>query len=288
MKNMSDTILRAMSRDGSARILVIKSTDTVAECMRVHNTTPTASATLGRVITAASLMGTTLKDKTDSLTLTFRGDGEAGMVMAVSDYSGNVKGYIENPGVDLPLRSNGKLNVGGAIGRGTVNIVRKESGKEPYVGISEIQTGEVAEDISYYYVQSEQIPTMLALGVLIDKDYSCAGAGGVFVQLLPFYDDAVAERLEQNAANLASISKLIADGADCKRLLDIVADGIECDIFDELDVGYVCDCSEERTKRAVISLGRTELEKIFTEQDSVEVCCRFCNKKYTFGKEIME
>ncbi len=285
---MSDTILRAMSRDGSARILVIKSTDTVAECMRVHNTTPTASATLGRVITAASLMGTTLKDKTDSLTLTFRGDGEAGMVMAVSDYSGNVKGYIENPGVDLPLRSSGKLNVGGAIGRGTVNIVRKESGKEPYVGISEIQTGEVAEDISYYYVQSEQIPTMLALGVLIDKDYSCAGAGGVFVQLLPFYDDAVAERLEQNAANLASISKLIADGADCKRLLDIVADGIEYDIFDELDVGYVCDCSEERTKRAVISLGRTELEKIFTEQDSVEVCCRFCNKKYTFGKEIME
>ncbi len=285
---MSDTILRAMSRDGSARILVINSTESVAECMRVHNTTPTASATLGRVITAASLMGTTLKNKTDSLTLSFRGNGEAGMVMAVADYMGNVKGYIENPGVDLPLKSNGKLDVGGAIGYGTVNIVRKEGDGEPYVGISEIQTGEIADDISYYYVQSEQIPTMLALGVLVDKDYSCAGAGGVFVQLLPFYDEAVAEKLEKNAEKLATISKLIADGADCKKLMDIVLDGIEYDIFDELDVGYVCDCSEERTRRAVKSLGKAELEKIFTEEENIEVCCRFCDKKYTFGKEILD
>ncbi len=284
---MGDNILRAMSRDGSARILVINSTQTVAECIRLHNTSPTASATLGRVITAASLMGTTLKNKDDSLTLTFRGNGEAGIVMAVSDYAGNVKGYIENPGVDLPLKSNGKLNVGAAVGSGTLNIIRKEENKEPYVGISEIQTGEIAEDISYYYVQSEQIPTMLALGVLIGTDCGCAGAGGVFVQLLPFYDEAVAEKLEQNAAKLASISKLIADGADCKKLLDITLEGIEYDIFDELDVGYVCDCSRERTARAVASLGREELEKIFSEQEKIEVCCRFCDKKYTFGKEIL-
>ncbi len=284
---MSDTILRAMSRDGSARILAVNSTNTVAQCMKFHNTSPTASATLGRVITAASLMGTTLKNKTDSLTLTFRGDGDAGIVMAVSDYSGNVKGYIENPAVDLPLKSNGKLDVGGAVGHGTLNIVRKEGEGEPYIGISEIQTGEVAEDISYYYVQSEQIPTMLALGVLVDKDLSCAGAGGVFVQLLPFYDDEVADRLEQNASKLASISKLIADGADCKDLLDIVCDGIEYDIFDELDIEYRCDCSEERTRRAVCSLGKAELEKIFTEQEKIEVCCRFCDKKYEFGKELL-
>ncbi len=285
---MSDTILRAMSRDGSARILVINSTEAVGECMRVHNTTPTASAALGRVITAASLMGTTLKNKTDSLTLSFRGNGEAGMIMAVADYMGNVKGYIENPGVDLPLKSNGKLDVGGAVGYGTVNIVRKEGDGEPYVGISEIQTGEIADDISYYYVQSEQIPTMLALGVLVDRDHTCAGAGGVFVQLLPFYDEAVADKLEKNAEKLASISKLIADGADCKKLMDIALEGIEYDIFDELDVGYVCDCSEERTLRAIRSLGNTELERIFAEEEKIEVCCRFCDKKYTFGKEILD
>ncbi len=285
---MSDKILRAMTRDGSARVLVINSTDTVNECIKVHNTTPTATATLGRVLTAASLMGTTLKNKTDSLTLTFKGDGEAGMVMAVADYMGNVKGYIENPLVDLPLKSNGKLNVGGAVGAGTVNIVRTDGDKEPYVGISEIKTGEIAEDLSYYFVQSEQIPTLLALGVLVGTDLSCLGAGGVFVQLLPFAEEQTVKQLEENAQRLGSVSKLIADGYDCERLMQYALEGIEYDIFDELDMGYVCDCSEERTRRAVVSLGADELNNIFSEQDNIEVCCRFCNKKYVFGKEVMK
>ncbi len=285
---MSDSILRAMTRDGSARVLVINSTNTVNDCIKYHRTLPTATAALGRVVTAASLMGTTLKNKGDTLTLTFRGNGEAGMVMAVSDYMGNVKGYIENPGVDLPLKPNGKLDVGSAIGAGTVNIVRTDGDNEPYVGISEIKTGEIAEDISYYFAQSEQIPTLLALGVLVDTDLSCMGAGGVFVQLLPFADRETVLRLEQNAESLRNISRLIADGCDCERLMAIALDGIEYDIFDELDIGYVCDCGEERTRRAVVSLGRAELEKIFSEQENIEVCCRFCDKKYVFDKSIMK
>lgn len=277
-----------MTRDGSARVLVINSTNTVNHCVKYHHTTPTATATLGRVVTAASLMGTTLKNKGDSLTLTFKGDGEAGMVMAVSDYMGNVKGYIENPNVDLPLKSNGKLNVGGAVGAGTVNIVRTDGDNEPYIGISEIKTGEIAEDISYYFAQSEQIPTLLALGVLVGTDLSCIGAGGVFVQLLPFADEKTVARLEENAARLASVSKLIADGCDCEKLMSIALDGIEYDIFDELEMGYVCDCSEERTRRAVVSLGRQELTNIFSEQENIEVCCRFCDKKYVFDKTILK
>lgn len=277
-----------MTRDGSARVLVINSTNTVNHCVKYHHTTPTATATLGRVVTAASLMGTTLKNKGDSLTLTFKGDGEAGMVMAVSDYMGNVKGYIENPNVDLPLKSNGKLNVGGAVGAGTVNIVRTDSDNEPYIGISEIKTGEVAEDISYYFAQSEQIPTLLALGVLVGTDLSCIGAGGVFVQLLPFADEKTVTRLEENAVRLASVSKLIADGCDCEKLMSIALDGIEYDVFDELEMGYICDCSEERTRRAVVSLGRQELTNIFSEQENIEVCCRFCDKKYVFDKSVMK
>lgn len=277
-----------MTRDGSARVLVINSTNTVNHCVKYHHTTPTATATLGRVVTAASLMGTTLKNKGDSLTLTFKGDGEAGMVMAVSDYMGNVKGYIENPDVDLPLKSNGKLNVGSAVGAGTVNIVRTDGDNEPYIGISEIKTGEIAEDISYYFAQSEQIPTLLALGVLVGTDLSCIGAGGVFVQLLPFADEKTVAKLEENAARLSSVSKLIADGCDCEKLMSIALDEIEYDIFDELEMGYVCDCSEERTQRAVVSLGRQELTNIFSEQENIEVCCRFCDKKYVFDKSVMK
>ena len=281
-------IIRAMTRDGSAVAMVIDSTDIVNEAIKYHNTAPTATAALGRTLTAASLMGSRLKNRDDSVTLTFKGDGPAGVIMAVADYFGNVKGYIENPAVDLPLKPTGKLDVSGAVGAGYMSVVRDVGLKEPMTGISEIVSGEIAEDVASYFANSEQTPTLLSLGVLVDRDLSCAGAGGVFVQLLPNSDDAVTDALEKNVVKVTGVSSLIAQGVSCETLLSYVLDGIEYDLFDETEVGYVCDCSRDRMLRAVRSLGKEELGKIFSEQKTIEVCCRFCSKKFSFDKSIME
>lgn len=281
-------IIRAMTQDGSAVAEVIDSTDIVNKAVKYHHTSPTATAALGRVLTAASLMGSRQKDRGDSLTLSFRGDGPAGMVMAVADYFGNVKGYIENPAVDLPLKPNGKLDVSGAVGRGSMSVVRDTGLKEPVTGISEIVSGEIAEDIASYYVNSEQTPTLLSLGVLVAPDLSCSGAGGVFIQLLPHADDEVAAQIEKNASSLTAVSSLIANGTTCEQLLSLALGGIPYDLFDEIEVNYECNCSKERMLRAVRSLGKAELEKIFAEQEQIEICCRFCDRKYKFGAEIMK
>ncbi len=281
-------IIRAMTRDGSAVAMITDTTDIVNRAIEYHNTSPTATAALGRTLTAASLMGSRLKNRDDSLTLSFKGDGPAGLIMAVSDYYGNVKGYIENPAADLPLKPNGKLDVSGAVGHGYMSVVRDVGMKEPMTGISEIVSGEIAEDVASYYVNSEQTPTLLSLGVLVGRDLKCAGAGGVFVQLLPHADEVIIGKLEQNVVKITGLSSLIASGCTCEQLLSYVLDGIEYDTFDEIQTDYVCDCSKERMLRAVKSLGRDELNKIFSEQETIEVCCRFCNKKFSFGKEITE
>lgn len=275
-------IVRAMTKDGSAVAEVVISTDIVNEGARIHSTSATASAALGRVLTAASLMGSRMKDKGDSLTLTFRGEGPAGMIMAVSDYFGNVKGYIENPLADAPPKSNGKLDVSGIVGGGYMSVVRDIGIGEPVTGICNIVSGEIAEDIASYYAESEQTPTVIILGVLVAPDLSIRAAGGVFVQLLPNFDEGITDILEKNAPRLSNISDLIAKGLDETALLDIMLEGVEYDVFDEIDVGYVCDCSRERTERAVRSLGKEEIADIFKEQDTIEVCCRFCDKKYYF------
>ncbi len=281
-------IIRAMTRDGSAVAMITDTTGIVNKAIEFHKTSPTATAALGRTLTAASLMGSRLKNKDDSLTLSFKGDGPAGLIMAVSDYYGNVKGYIENPAVDLPLKPNGKLDVAGAVGGGFMSVVRDVGLKEPMTGISEIVSGEIAEDVASYYVNSEQTPTLLSLGVLVGRDLKCAGAGGVFVQLLPHADEEIIGKLEQNVVKITGLSSLIASGCTCEQLMGYVLDGIEYDLFDEIETDYVCDCSRERMLRAVKSLGAEELKKIFSEQDSIEICCRFCNKKFSFGKEITE
>ncbi len=281
-------IIRAMTTDGSAVAMVTDTTDIVNKAIKYHNTAPTATAALGRVMTAASLMGARLKNKDDSLTLTFKGDGPAGIVMAVSDYSGNVKGYIENPSVDLPLKPSGKLDVSGAVGSGFMSVVRDVGLKEPMTGISQIVSGEIAEDVATFFAQSEQTPTLISLGVLVDKDLSCAGAGGVFIQLLPHADESIIDKLEKNVGKITGLSSLIASGKTCEQIMADALDGIEYELFDEIDTDYVCDCSRERMLRAVKSLGKQELQKIFSEQDTVEICCRFCNKKFSFKSDIME
>lgn len=281
-------IIRAMTKNGSAIAIVTDTTDIVNTAIKYHNTAPTATAALGRTLTAASIMGSRLKDKGDSLTLTFKGDGPAGIIMAVSDYAGNVKGYIENPGVDLPLKPNGKLDVSGAVGAGYMSVVRDVGMKEPMTGISQIVSGEIAEDVTNYFADSEQTPTIISLGVLVDKDLSCAGAGGVFIQLLPFADESIIDALEKNAAKITGISSQIASGKTCEQIMADALDGIEYELFDEIKTDYVCDCSKARMLRAVRSLGCDELKKIFSEQETIEVCCRFCNKKFSFKSDILE
>ena len=294
MEKKTSTILRGMTRDGSARILVINSTQMVNDMIRAHKTSPTATAALGRTITAASMVGTMLPEDNDTVTMSFSGSGEAGKIIAVADYFGNVKGYIQNPGVNLPKKSNGKLDVGTAVGAGTFSVVKDVGGKEPQIGTTEIVSGEIAEDIATYFATSEQIPTLLSLGVLVDKDYSCLSAGGVLVQVMPFPDEETVNLIERNASDLSNISKLIELGHDNKSIADIAMRDIPYDIFDTLEVSYKCDCSRKRMGEKIKSLGKDEILNMLSEQEAegkareLTAVCRFCNSEYTFcEKELL-
>ncbi len=285
------SILRGMTRDGSARLVVINSREMVNKMREAHRTSPTATAALGRTVTAASMIGTLLPGDGDTVTITFSGDGEAGKLIAVGDYFGNVKGYIENPLANPPKKPNGKLDVGAAVGRGTLSFVKDIQGIEPQTGMIEIATGEIAEDIATYFAMSEQVPTLLSLGVLVDKDYSCLAAGGVLIQLLPFPDDATVDLIERNAAALNNISALFQMGLTNEQILELAMKDIPYDIFDNLEAEYKCDCSRERMKKKMLSLGKGELENLFNEQEAegkpreLTAICRFCNNEYTYTED---
>lgn len=290
-KNIANsTILRAMTRDGSARVLVINSRKMVNDMIGYHKTSPTASAALGRLLTATSVIGTMLPENGDTVTVSIQGDGEAGRLLAVGDYFGNVKGYIQNPLANPPKKPNGKLDVGAAVGSGTISFVKSVGAIEPQIGTIELVSGEIAEDIATYFAKSEQIPTVLSLGVLVDKDYSCLAAGGVLIQLMPFPDENTVDLIERNAADLVNISRYFDRGLTNEQIMDIAMRDIPYDIFDTIEVGYKCDCSSGRMQEKIKSLGKAEILKMLDEQVAegkkreLTAVCRFCNSEYTFSE----
>lgn len=283
-----------MTADGSARILVINSREIVNDMIAKHKTSPTATAALGRTLTAASMIGTMLPEDGDTVTLGFNGDGDAGKIIAVGDYFGNVKGYIQNPLVNPPKKSNGKLDVSAAIGQGTFYMIKDMGDGEPQMGTIELVSGEVAEDIATYFAKSEQVPTVLSLGVLVETDYTCRAAGGVLIQLLPFPDEKTVDLIERNAAELVNISRLFEKGLSNKEIADIALRDIPFDVFDTLEVEYKCDCSHDRMKKKILSLGKAEVANLLDEQEAegkpreLTVVCRFCSTEYTYSeKELL-
>ena len=287
-KVSTSTILRGMTRDGSARILVINSRKMVDDMIKFHGTTPTATATLGRTLTAASMIGTMLPENGDTVTVSISGDGPAGKVIAVGDYFGNVKGYIQNPAANPPKKPNGKLDVGAAVGAGTISFIKSVGANEPQIGTIELVSGEIAEDIATYFAKSEQIPTVLSLGVLVDVDYSCLAAGGVLIQLMPFPDEQTVDLIERNAADLVNVSRYFERGMTNEQIAEIAMRDIPFDAFDTLEVSYKCDCGRDRMRKKIKSLGKSEILKMLDEQVAegkareLTAICRFCNTEYTF------
>lgn len=274
-------MIRGISENGGVIFCGVDSTEMVRTMEKIHKTSAVTSAALGRLLTGASLMGIMLKNSKDSITLRVNGGGPAGTVLAVANGMGCVKGYVENPVVEIPLRSDGKLNVGAAVGTdGTLSIVRDLGLKEPYVGQIPLVSGEIAEDITSYYATSEQIPTVCALGVLVNPDLTIACAGGYLLQLLPGATEEEISMLEKNIAEIPSVTNLLQQGKTMQDVMELAMKGFDPQVLDEYDVNYNCDCSEQRVERALISMGKAELEKLAQEEPIVEVNCQFCDKKY--------
>ena len=294
MENQNKTssrLLRGMTRDGSARIVVADTRGIVETARGYHKTAPTATAALGRLLTATSMLGSMLGEKTDSLTVTVAGDGPAGRLLAVSDYLGCVRGYIENPAADPKRKPNGKLDVGAAVGHGSLAVIREIGEGKRQTGTVELVSGEIAEDFTHYFAESEQIPSVCSLGVLVAPDGSCRAAGGVLIQLLPFPDPETVDRIEKNVPSISGISSLLDEGKTLEEIAGLAFEGIEFDPFDTIDVDYVCTCSRERMKRGIRSLGKEKVLELFDEEEKengkrvLTAECRFCDKTYRFTEK---
>ena len=277
-------LIRGLSENGGVVFCGVDSTRIVRKAEKLHTTSATCSAALGRLLTGAALMGSMLKDDRDQITLRVSGGGPAGVVIACTDGTGNVKGCIDNPLVELPAKPNGHLDVGGAVGKdGVLTVIRDNSlQKEPTVGQVPLVSGEIAEDLTAYYAYSEQVPTVMALGVLVDKDLSILCAGGFMVQLLPGATDAEIDQLEKNIAAMPSVTTLLHEGKTPEDMMQLALAGFDPNVLEERDVHYQCDCSAERTKEMLFSLGRKELVRMRDEDPACEVVCHFCHSKYQY------
>ena len=279
-----DQIIRVIAKDAPVKAMAITARDTVERARAIHDCWPVASAALGRLLMAASMMGAVLKAEEGSVTLRVRGGGPLGALTAVSDSGGNVRGYVQNPAVDVPRKAKGKLDVGAAVGgEGDLTVIRDLGMKEPYIGSVQLVGGEIAEDIAAYFVESEQIPTACALGVLIAPDQTVQAAGGYLIQLLPGADDAVVSAVERGVARLGAVSARLDGGMEPLELLQEVLADFELEVLETTPIEYRCYCSEERVSRALISLGREELDKLIREQDGAELTCQFCDRVYRYS-----
>ena len=284
-----DRIVRAISSDGLVQAAAICSRDLTERARQIHKLLPVGTAALGRTLSAASLMGNALKDGGASLTLQIKGGGPLGTVLAVSDNQGNVRGYVTNPQVDLPLREDGKLDVGSAVGReGTITVIKDLHMKEPYVGTIDLLGGEIAEDVAGYFVESEQIPTACALGVLVDRDQSVKAAGGYLIQLMPGAGEDIITKVEGGIMAAGPVSALLDKNDDPEQLLRDVMSDFDLKVLETCPVSYKCYCSRERVERALISLGRNELEQMLAEQGGCQLTCQFCDAVYDFSAEDLK
>ena len=280
-----DRIIRATAGDGFIKMAVINAKDMVQRACEIHHCTPTTAAALGRTLCAASLMGEMMKEEKASLTIRINGGGPIGSICAVSDSSGYVRGYVEDPSVDLPLRPDGKLNVGAAVGRDGMLTVSRDLGmREPYIGSTELLTGEIAEDVTKYLLESDQVPSACALGVLVDTDLSIKAAGGFVVQLMPGAPDEYIDMLEENIFMMDQLTTILAEDGDMEVFSQVLK-GFENHVVGEVPIGYRCYCSRERVAEAISCIENSDLEEMIKENRDTEVSCQFCDAKYIFTAE---
>ena len=280
-----DKIIRCITSDGAVMVSAIDSTDIAYKASVIHHTSPVASAALGRLLSAASMMGAQLKSSKSMLNIRFEGDGDLGAFMAVADSSGNVKGFVTNPDCPTTHYENGKLNVAAAVGAGVISVMKDFGEDEPYIGKIPIVSGEIAEDITNYYATSEQIPTVCALGVLIDKESAqVLLSGGLLIQLLPGADDSTIDRIEENVSKLDSVTTMLAKGMTALDMCKEALSGFEVEVLDEYPVDYVCGCSKEKIRDLIAAMPKEEIQAMIDENQGAEANCRFCNKHYVFDE----
>ena len=280
---MADYIVRATAANAQIRAFAANTKEMVEEARRIHNTSPVVTAALGRLLTGGAMMGAMQKGEEDLLTLQVSGDGPLKGMTVTADARGSVKGYAIEPQVMLPPSKAGKLDVGGAVGKGSLRVIKDMGLKEPYVGQTVLQTGEIAEDLTYYFATSEQVPSSVGLGVLMEKDNTVKQAGGFILQLMPFAEEEVIAKLEQNLSDFTSVTRVLDEGKTPEEMLGLLLSGLELEITDTRPAAFCCNCSRERVERAIISIGRKEIREMIEAQQPLSVTCHFCNREYSFS-----
>ena len=282
---MNDYMVRGTAANAQLRVFAATTKETAERARLAHNTSPVMTAALGRLLTAGAMMGVMLKGEKDLLTLQIRGDGPGRGLTVTADSLGRVKGYPLAADVILPANSQGKLDVSGAMGSGILSVIRDMGMKEPYVGQTPLQTGEIAEDLTYYFAASEQVPSSVGLGVLMERDNTVKQAGGFILQLMPDTEEAVVARLEENLAKVSSVTTLLEEGNTPEQILRLLLEGLDVELTDTLETKFFCNCDKSRVEKALISIGREELQAMIDEGREIEVNCQFCNRHYVFSVE---